>query len=59
MALSIFLQSDPDQFNGFLLFGYIALGIIAVAYIGYLYIQQRNIQKDLELMEQLLEDDET
>lgn len=58
MLFSLLLQTDPDQFNDFLLLGYVVLGIIAVAYIGYLYNQQRNIQKDLELMEQLLEEEE-
>lgn len=56
--LTILLQTDPDQFNDFLLFGYVVLGIIAVGYIGYLYNQQRNIQRDLELMEQLLDDED-
>ncbi len=58
MLFSLLLQTDPDQFNDFLLLGYVVLGIIAVSYIAYLYNQQRNIQKDLELMEQLLEDEE-
>ncbi len=54
--LSIFLQADPDQFNDFLLFGYVVLAAIAVGYIAYLYNQQRNIQKDLEIIEQLLDE---
>lgn len=58
MLFSLFLQTDPDQFNDFLLLGYVVLGIIAVAYIGYLYNQQRNIQRDLEIMEQLLDDED-
>ena len=58
MLLTILLQADPDQFNDFLLLGYVVLGIIAILYIGYLFNQQRNIKRDLELMEQLLEDDE-
>ncbi len=58
---SILLQSgidDPNQFNNFLMLGYGVTGLIALIYIISLFLRQRNLQKDLQLMAQLLQDDD-
>ncbi|MCP4357398.1 MAG: hypothetical protein GY796_05200 [Chloroflexi bacterium] len=49
---------DPNQFNNFLMLGYGVMGLIALGYIVTLWVRQRNLQKDLQLMTQLLQDDE-
>lgn len=59
--LTILLQADagdPNRFNGYLLLGYAALGAMAVIYLLYLWSQQRNVEQDLQLLQQLLEEDE-
>ncbi|HFC11654.1 MAG TPA: hypothetical protein ENJ56_02325 [Anaerolineae bacterium] len=51
-------NQSVDRFNGYLLLGYIILGLMAVVYILYLWNQQRNIEQDLQLLQQLLEEEE-
>jgi len=62
MALWIFLFqteiSNPNRFNNYLMLGYGVMGLIALGYIMTLVIRQRNMQKDLQLMDQLLQEDE-
>ena len=58
--LTFFFQTpiaDPNQFNGFLLFGYAATLLIAAVYLAYVYNDRRNVEKDIELMKRLLEDE--
>lgn len=59
--LSFLLQgsiSDPNQFNNYLVLGYVVMWIIGVVYVASLVTRQRNIQKDVELMRKLLQEDE-
>ena len=49
---------DPNHFNNYLLLGYGVMGLIALGYIVTLLVRQRNLQKDLQLIEQLLQEDE-
>jgi hypothetical protein len=60
LLLNIALQSgiDPNGFNGFLILGYVVMGIITLVYIVSLTVRQRNLQQDLQLMQQLLQNDE-
>jgi len=56
-----FLQSsvgDPNFFNGYLILGYVVMGLIGLVYIASLAIRQRNLQQDVQLMQQILQDDE-
>ena len=50
--------NEPNRFNGYLLLGYVVLGIIAVVYLLYLWSQQRNVEQDLQVLQQLLEEEE-
>jgi len=50
--------SDPNNFNGYLILGYGVMGIIGLGYIISLTMRQRNIQKDIQLMQNLLQEDE-
>jgi len=50
--------ADPNQFNGFLLLGYAVMWLIVMIYILSLALRQRNLRRDIELMEQLLQDDD-
>ena len=61
ILLTILFQigiDEPNRFNGYLLLGYVVLGGMAIAYIVYLSSQQRNIERDLQVLEQVLKDDE-
>lgn len=49
---------DPNNFNNYLMLGYGVMGLIALGYIVTLYLRQRNLHKDLQLMDQLLQEDE-
>lgn len=63
MALLIYLLTfmqpsvDPDRFNGYLLLGYFVMWLIVVVYIASLAMRQRNMEKDIELMEKILQED--
>ena len=49
---------DPNIFNGYLILGYAILWLIGFGYVASLIIRQRNMQKDIDLMRQILQDDE-
>jgi hypothetical protein len=49
---------NPNRFNNYLMLGYGVMGLIALGYIVTLAIRQRNLQKDVQLMAQLLQEDE-
>lgn len=60
-TLSPFWQtsiSDPNSFNGYLILGYAVMGLIGLGYIVSLAARQRNLQKDIQLMQNLLQEDE-
>jgi uncharacterized membrane protein YciS (DUF1049 family) len=49
---------NANQFNQYLILGYFVMGLIATIYIVTLLMRQRNLQKDLQLMEQLLQNED-
>jgi CcmD family protein len=49
---------DPNQFNNYLILGYAVMWLIIMIYIGSLAMRQKNLRRDLELMEQILEEDD-
>jgi hypothetical protein len=65
MALFIWLTavlqsgvSNPNQFNDFLLLGYVAMWLIGIIYVLSLSARQRNLRKDIQLMRRLLQEEE-
>ncbi len=59
--LTILLQGqvgNPNQFNNYLVLGYFVMWLIGVVYVISLATRQRNIQQDIQLLQQLLQDDE-
>ena len=50
--------SDPNQFNNYLFLGYAAMWLIGMIYVASLAVRQRNLRRDLDLMEQILQEDE-
>jgi len=59
MASAAFQSAvDPNQFNNYLLLGYAVMWLIGMIYIASLVIRQRNLRRDLELMEQILQEDD-
>ena len=49
---------NPNFFNGYLILGYVVMGLIGLGYIVSLAIRQQNLQRDIRLMQQILQDDE-
>lgn len=59
--LTILLQQpgvEPNQFNGYLILGYLIMWLIGMVYVASLFVRQRNLRQDVELMENLLQEDE-
>lgn len=57
----LFLQSsvgDPNNFNGYLILGYVVMGVISLVYVISLAARQRNLEQDITLMRRLLQEDE-
>ena len=52
------LATDPNKFNGYLLLGYGVMWLIVMIYIASLSLRQRNLRRDIELMEQILQEDD-
>jgi len=50
--------SDPNQFNNYLLLGYAVMWLIVMVYIVSLAVRQRNLRRDLDLMEEILQEDD-
>lgn len=57
-AVSVMQAADPDKFNGYLLLGYGVMWLIVMVYIVSLALRQRNLRRDIELMEQILQEDD-
>ncbi|MDX1662437.1 MAG: CcmD family protein [Candidatus Promineifilaceae bacterium] len=49
---------DPGRFNGYLLLAYGVMWLILIVYLFNLVSKQRNLQRDIRFMRQLLSDDE-
>lgn len=50
--------ADPDKFNGYLLLGYAVMWLIVMIYVASLALRQRNMRRDIELMQQILQEDD-
>ncbi len=55
---ALLLQDVANQFNNYLLLGYFGIWLMGVIYVATLAIRQHNLKKDIQLMQQILEDDE-
>lgn len=61
LTLLPFIQTginNPNQFNDFLILAYFIMGLVGIIYVASLILRQRNLEKDIQLMQQLLEDEE-
>ena len=48
---------NPNSFNQYLIGGYTIMSGLCLFYMLYLYVRQRNLQKDIALLAQLLQED--
>lgn len=48
---------NPNMFNQYLIGGYVVMSSLSLVYMLYLYTRQRNLQKDIALLSQLLQED--
>lgn len=53
MLFTMLLQEGPAETTGYMIFGYIVIFGAIFLYIVSLYLRQRNLKRDLELMEDL------
>jgi CcmD family protein len=59
LILSAALQTgDPNQFNGFMILGYVVMWLVVMVYLVTMSSRQRNVKEEVELLEQLLREDE-
>ena len=49
---------DPNQFNSYMILGYVVMWVIVMIYILILANRQRNVKEEVELLQQLLKEDE-
>jgi len=52
------ISTDPNQFNNYLVLGYVVMLLIGLVYIVSLAARQRNLQQDIRLLRQILQEDE-
>ena len=50
------MQVDPHITSWYLILGYGVMWLIGFIYVMWLWIQQRNMQRDIELMKRILSD---
>lgn len=53
MLLSVLLQEGPAQTTDYMLLGYAVIFGVMLLYVLSLYLRQRNLERDLELMQDL------
>jgi hypothetical protein len=56
MLYSTLAQVDPHLTSGYLVLGYGIMWLVAFVYVMSLWAQQRNMQRDIELMKRILSD---
>lgn len=49
--------SNPNQFNDFLMLGYVMMWLVGIVYMLSLSMRQRNLRKDIQLMQRLLQEE--
>ena len=55
-AVVLFQTGDPNQFNTYLLGGYVVMSALCLLYMVTLHLRQRNLQQDVALLTQLLQE---
>lgn len=55
MLLSLWLQEGPANTNNYMIAGYAVIFGVILIYLISLYVRRRNMEKDLELLEELEE----
>ena len=53
MLFSFFLQEGPANTTGFMIAGYAVIFGVMLIYLISLLIRQRNLQKDMEVLEEI------
>jgi len=56
LALVLFQVGEPNQFNAYLIGGYMVMSSLCLLYMLYLAMRQRNLQRDVALLSQLLQE---
>ena len=59
VLFEVLAQTDvANQFNGYLILGYVVMWIVGSIYVISLFTRQKNLREDIRLMHQLLKEDE-
>ena len=54
--LAYFQTDNPNNFNAYLLGGYVTMSALCLLYMLTLHLRQRNLQQDVTLLTQLLQE---
>jgi CcmD family protein len=58
MLLSLLLQEGPADTTSYMIAGYAVIFVVMLLYLISLFVRQRNLQKDLEVFEEIQADQE-
>ena len=58
MLLSLLLQEGPADTTSYMIAGYAVIFVVMLLYLISLLVRQRNLQKDLEVLEEIQSDQE-
>ena len=50
------MQVDPHTTSWYLILGYGVMWLVGFIYVMWLWVEQRNMQRDIELMKRILSD---
>ena len=58
IAGGLLLQPPPPDTVPYLILGYVIIGVVGLGYVVTLVVRQRNLRRDLDVLERLKDDDE-
>ena len=58
LALLNLLLDEPPDTVSYLILGYVIIGVVGLGYVITLVVRQRNLRRDLDVLEKLDKDDE-
>jgi len=54
----LLLQDQPPDTVSYLILGYVIIGVVGLGYVLTLVVRQRNLRRDLDVLERMKDDDE-
>lgn len=54
----LMLQNPTPDTVSYMILGYVIMGAVALVYVGSLLLRQRNLKRDLDVLERLQDDED-